>query len=279
MIRDRITDARNRSVRLLWVSLATVACAANAGREIRALGPPPNYPNFSSTAGLTLVGNAAQAGNRLQLTPAESSKVGGAWFTEKQFVADGFKTSFAFEVSQPDPNFGADGFVFIVQNVSPTALGQGGSSLGFMDIGVGPGLDNFLGVEFDTHNSGITFDTNGNHIAVQSKSPGQARAFLASANPPFAIQGGGVHTAQISYDPGVLKIAVDGSRTNLLQVNVNLSSLLGLTDGLAWVGFTGATGGAWEKHDLLNWTFTAVPEPSALLLLLAAPLLVFIRRR
>lgn len=237
------------------------------------------YPNFNSTAGLNLVGNAAQFGNRVRLTPAQTGQVGGAWFSAKQPVSAGFRTSFAFEVSEPDPDFGADGFAFIVQNVSSTALGVGGSSLGFMDIGDGPGLDNFLAVEFDTHNSGITFDTNGNHIAVQSKSPAQSRVFLGTANPPFSIQGGGIHTAQISYDPGILKIAVDGSATPLLQVNVNVNSLLQLADGQAWIGFTGATGGAWENHDILNWSFTSVPEPSALYLLLIGLSLVFVRQR
>jgi hypothetical protein len=213
------------------------------------------------------------------LTPAERGKVGGAWFSVEQAVSNGFKTSFAFEVSDPDPDFGADGFAFIVQDVSPTALGVGGSSLGFMDIGDGPGLDNFLAVEFDTLNSGITFNTNGNHIAVQSKSPSQSRVFLGSANPPFSIQGGGIHTAQISYEPGILSIAVDGALTPLLQVSVNLNSLLELDDSHAWIGFTGATGGAWENHDILSWSFTSVPEPSALILLLAGLPTMVIRRR
>jgi Legume lectin domain len=236
------------------------------------------YPNFSSTAGLNLVGTTSQFGSRLRLTSAQVHQVGGVWTTSKQSVANGFSTSFAFEVSDPDPNFGADGFAFLVQNDSVSALGTGGSALGFMDIGEGPGIANFLGVEFDTLNSGITFDTNDNHIAVQSKSPGQDRVFLGTANPPFTIQSGGVHTAQVTYTPGTLKIAVDGSATPLLQVSVNLNSLLGLADGNAWVGFTAATGAAWENHDIVNWSFSSVPEPSALCLLLIGLPLIHVRR-
>jgi hypothetical protein len=146
-----------------------------------------NYPDFSSTVGLNLVGDAAPFGDRLRLTAAQVGQCGGAWFSTKQAVASGFRTSFAFEVSEPDQFFGADGFVFIVQDDSSTALGVGGSSLGFMDTGDGPGLDNFLAVEFDTLNSGITFDTNDNHIAVQSlrKLTPKSREFLGSANPPW----------------------------------------------------------------------------------------------
>jgi hypothetical protein len=203
--------------------------------------------------------------------------VGGAWYSAKQNVSGGFQTSFAFEVSQPDSFFGADGFAIIVQDDSATALGAGGSSLGFMDTGDGPGLDNFLAVEFDTHNSGITFDTNGNHIAVQSlaKNSSEGRVFLGSATPPFTIQGGGVHTAHVTYAPGLLSIAVDGSPTPLLEVAVDLDALLDLDNGMAWVGFTGATGAAWENHDLLNWSFTSVPEPSAVLLAVVGALVVF----
>jgi hypothetical protein len=223
-----------------------------------------SYSNFSSAAGLNLVGTTSQFSNRLRLTSAQTHQIGGVWTATKQAVGGGFQTSFAFDVSQPDPNFGADGFAFIVQNDSVSALGTGGSALGFMDIGEGPGISNFLAVEFDTLNSGITFDTNDNHIAVQSKSPTQSRVFLGSANPPFSIQSGGIHTAQISYDPGFLKISVDGSATPLLQVNIDLDTLLDLQDGRAWVGFTGATGAAWENHDIVNWSFNStVPEPSS----------------
>jgi hypothetical protein len=239
------------------------------------------YVDFSSTAGLNLVGDSAQVGNRLQLTPAVRAKVGGAWFSTKQGVGNGFRSTFSFEVADPDPNFGADGFAFIVQNDSPTALGAAGSSLGFMDIGDGPGLDNFLAVEFDTLNSGITFDQNDNHIAVQSrrKLPPKDRQFLGSANPPFSIQGGGVHSAQIAYDPGLLTISVDNSPTPLLQVNVDLATLLDLDDGLAWVGFTGATGAAWESHDILSWSFVSVPEPGTFLMLTQFGALICLPRR
>lgn len=230
------------------------------------------FSDFATTTGLNLVGDATQFNNRLRLTPAESGKVGGAWIDAKQLVAEGFRTTFAFEVAEPDPDFGADGFAFIIQNVSSTALGVGGSSLGFMDIGDGPGLENFLAVEFDTLNSGITFDTNDNHIAVQAKNSSTAREFLGSATPPFSIQDGGVHTAQITYTPGTLRVAVDGATTPLLQVNVDINSLLGLSDGTAWIGFTGATGGAWETHDIVNWTFASVPEPAAASLVLIGAL-------
>lgn len=262
-----------------FLGAAALALGIGAsGRTAWAAPNFPNYPNFTSTAGLNLVGTSTQFGNRVRLTAATTHQAGGLWLADKQKVADGFRTSFAFEVSEPDSNFGADGFAFLVQNVSATALGSSGSSLAFMDIGEGPGLNNYLAVEFDTHNSGVTFDTNGNHIAVQSKGPSSSRVFLGSANPPFSIQSGGVHTAQITYEPGTLTVAVDGSATPLLQVSVDLNSLLELSDGHAWVGFTAATGAAWENHDILSWSFRPIPEPSSYLLLTVAAAVMMLRR-
>ena len=266
---------------MMKMFLTLLATGAIAIQVTQTFALPPgdgfDFANFSSTAGLNLVGDTAQFNTRLRLTPAEFGKVGGAWFSDRQRVIGGFRTSFQFEVSQPDPNFGADGFAFIVQDDSATALGAGGSSLGFMDIGDGPGLDNFLAVEFDTHNSGITFDTNGNHIAIQTrrKNPPKDRQFLGSATPPFSIQGGGVHSAQIIYESLVLSVFVDNEVSPLLAIDLDLAALLDSADGKAWVGFTGATGGAWENHDILSWSFTSsrIPEPGTLFL--ALPCLAF----
>lgn len=57
------------------------------------------FPNFSSTTGLNLVGNAAQSGNRLRLTPSSNFQGGAAWFNTKQLVEDGFETTFQFGIT------------------------------------------------------------------------------------------------------------------------------------------------------------------------------------
>jgi len=60
----------------------------------------------------------------------------------------------------------------------------------------------------------------------------------------------------VNDTPGVLRVFLDNVGTPILTVNVNLSTLLSLNDGSAWVGLTGATGGSTENNDILNWTFT-----------------------
>ena len=49
-----------------------------------------SYVNFSSTAGLTLVGSTATAGNDLRLTPDQPSQIGAVWATTRQDVTSPF---------------------------------------------------------------------------------------------------------------------------------------------------------------------------------------------
>ena len=88
---------------------------------------------------------------------------------------------------------------------------------------------------------------------------------------------GQVHTASIRYRPGTLSIFVDDLGTAALTVTVDLGTLLNLDSGTAFVGFTGGGAAAFENHDLLNWSFVSVPEPSSLALLAVAA--VFAHRR
>jgi hypothetical protein len=45
----------------------------------------------------------------------------------------------------------------------------------------------------------------------------------------------------------------------LLATPVNLNTALQLPDDRAYMGFTAATGSAWQKHDVLDWYFCEVP--------------------
>jgi hypothetical protein len=61
--------------------------------------------------------------------------------------------------------------------------------------------------------------------------------------------------------------------------SLQLDNLLSLDDGTAWVGFTAATGADYEAHDILNWSFTEVPEPVTLILFGVSGLAMIQRRR
>ena len=66
----------------------------------------------------------------------------------------------------------------------------------------------------------------------------------------------------------------------VLSSAIDLSSLLTLDAGMAYVGFTAGTGGGYENHDILSWNHQSVPEPiSAALVLLALAALSQTKRR
>lgn len=62
-----------------------------------------DYPNFSSVAGLTLNGNAAQVGSVLRVTPAINGQSGSAFSTSTVSLASGasFSTHFQFRFTSP----------------------------------------------------------------------------------------------------------------------------------------------------------------------------------
>jgi hypothetical protein len=213
------------------------------------------FADFSSLNNLTLNGNAMQAGAALRVSPAQPDKKGSVWYNAKQRVESGFTTIFQFRFSDLG-NGGADGLAFVIQNHSVTALGTGAGYLGYA------GISNSLAVEFDTWLNPWPFnDPSDNHISVHTlgANPNSANeaASIGSTIAIPTLNNGAVHTAAITYDgAGILKVFIDNMDTPVLSVNVNLASTLMLDDGKAFVGFTSATGWAYQNHDVLSWDFT-----------------------
>src|ERR1051326_4277182 len=81
------------------------------------------FNDFSSTNNLALNGSAAQSATALRITPAFGNQVGSAWYVTKQPLANGFSTTFKFQLSNPS-NPPADGFAFVIQNSGTSAIGS-----------------------------------------------------------------------------------------------------------------------------------------------------------
>jgi len=260
-------------------SIAGVLLALTAGTPA-IFAASFTFDDFSSAPGLNLVGDAALTANRLRLTSAVENQVGAAWLNQQVSVQGGFVTSFQFQMTNrggytPDwepgvVNDGADGLTFTIQNSSPTAMGLYASGIGYY------GIPNSLSVEFDTWNNKPSYcEPNGNHIAVQSlglagNQPEHcADAGGAFANPTLGIaipskdmSDGTVYDVMITYLPGALSIYFDNLSIPLLTVNVNLATLLNLKNGTdAFIGFTSSTGGAFENHDIVRWSYDDTAGP------------------
>jgi len=247
------------------------------------------FSDFSNPLGLTMVGNASLTANRLRLTEAAENQVSAVWLNSRADVQNGFTTSFQFQITDrgghsPDweegvVNDGADGFTFTIQNAGTTAMGLYASGIGYY------GIANSLSIEFDTWNNKPSYcEPNGNHIAVQSLGtavnqpehcPGPGSATLGIASPVLDMSNGTIYNVMIAYLPGALSVYFNDMSTPLLTVAVNLGTLLDLENGRdAFIGFTSSTGGAFENHDIIQWSYSGVPEPGTMLLTGGALMLI-----
>jgi hypothetical protein len=211
---------------------------------------PINYANFSSTAGLNLVGTTTQSGSLLQLTSNAGGQAGAAWYTSSQVdVADGFTTTFSYTFSNGS-GIPADGIAFVIQN---SAAGTG--ALGISGFGLGAStINNAVAIAFRNYiYKDVEVDACG---AGNNLSIGSCLVGSTSSQTLF-----GTHNVQINYNPGTLVIILDG--TQILSDSINLASAMNLTSGkYAYVGFTGATGGEVETQTINSWTLdVAAPEP------------------
>jgi hypothetical protein len=241
-----------------------------------------NYPDFSSVAGLTINGNAAQVGNVLRVTPAIDGQSGSVFSTSTVSLAVGasFSTHFQFRFTNPDLNFcdnfaglgtgcGADGLVFVVQTVGNNVGGAGG--------GIGySGINNSVGIEFDNWWNGEIGDINSNHVGIDLN--GSVTSVLQTPLTEADLNDGDIWNAWVDYNSATELLEVRATRSAarpasaLLSQSVNLASVLGVTD--AFVGFTSGTGASHANHDVLSWQLNdnfspigTVPEPTTLALL------------
>ncbi|MFT7169944.1 MAG: glucose/arabinose dehydrogenase [Paracoccaceae bacterium] len=205
------------------------------------------YVDFSSTAGLTLAGSASQVGNRLQVTPNAPNQSGAFWATARQDVSSAFTAEFTLRMSGA-----GEGMAFVIQREAADALGSAGEGLGYSGITGG------IAIEFDTAGSLIPQDPSGNHVAMHSGGAGAVtpnlNSSLASTSAVIDLDDNTVHSVRIEYVPGLLQVFVDDTITTV-QLPVDIESLLSLTDGTAWVGFTAGTSNLTQVHEVLSWSF------------------------
>jgi hypothetical protein len=283
----RGSKSMNLTKKLLIGTAACIATTAQAAVVI-------SYSDFSSTAGLTLVGSTTQSGNQLQITPANFSQAGAAYSTQPVTLGANatFSTTFQFQFTNPGGFVGspADGITFVLA-ASANGLGSNGGQLGYGGVG------NSVAIEFDTYDNtpDVNDGSSSNHVAILENGVigpssdinlvnvyGVQTCNFNPANPntaPGCMSNGDIWTATIGYDGADLSVTVrDGAAapfTVYAGIPINIASLIGSTT--AFVGITGGTGGGFEQQNILNWSLAndtslgppsgSVPEPATLALL------------
>lgn len=264
----------------LW---ADSARAASFGYDFQTVPEDLNITSFFPEDGIppgwTKDENNGVQGGKLHLTSTSQEwQRTSVWKQDQQAIANGFETTFQFQISDlretgfPDSNgfFGGDGFAFVLQNNSANAI----SDFGGGDLGYGS-INKALAIEFDTwDNTNDFLDFGGdpdlvdaessNHVGVQgisaSDDPNKGEfpenSLGDSSNIPD-LSSGEIFEAKIRYESNNLEVFLNDA--SILDVgNINLTDIL--SGDNAWVGFTGATGGSWQNQDILDWSFTALPK-------------------
>jgi hypothetical protein len=88
-----------------------------------------------------------------------------------------------------------------------------------------------------------------------ANSPNETASIARTTAIPNLLDGR-IHTSVVLYTPadgGFLQVVLD-SRL-VLTVRVDLSTLLNLDEGRAYVGWTAGTGASWENHDITFFSF------------------------
>lgn len=211
-----------------------------------------NYTTFrSSNSHFRLNGSASVQNNVLQLTPNGANQAGSAWLKDPLPVSatTSFTSRFVFRMNGSGD--GADGMTFTLQNDHSTALGSGGGGLGY------EGILESLAIELDTYAGGT--DPNANHVAVITR--GLVSPHNITYTAPFDLENGAAHTLWVEYDGAADILRVYLAQGDVTQQpanaiitlqNVILDQLVGAS---TWIGFTAATGGSTNTHEVLSWSF------------------------
>ena len=252
-------------------------------------------PRLNGDASLVGIGIGGGAPAALRLTPDAPSTAGSA-FVPVSIPSDArtlqFATQFRFRIHGVNGGGtqGSDGFAFVMQSDSraANALGFDGGRLGYGEEPSQPStpaISPSVVVEFDTHRN--VWDRDDNHIAIHLD--GDATLAQQHAAVPFLLNSGDPLFAWIDYSSSSESLSVFLGEEDVkpsmptLEQSISLSRML---DVGQFVGFTGATGGGFNNHDIERWTWTIsglstirVPTPqSTLLVMLGLALLVCARR-
>ena len=188
-------------------------------------------------------------GDCYQLTTTQSNQNGTVWNGDFIDLESPFELSFTMNFGTIDAT-GADGMVFVLQDVGTDALGQSGGALGFN------GFDPSFGVEFDTWNNGQYGDLAQDHIgfisdgSVNHAPPtglgGPVQASLENIN----IEDGADHPVKITWDPETQIIAVYFDCAFRLAEQIDLVADIFNGQNLVYWGFTGSTGGSFNNQSV-----------------------------
>ncbi|HEX2958604.1 MAG TPA: hypothetical protein VHO70_17340 [Chitinispirillaceae bacterium] len=236
-----------------------------------------NYPDFSDVSKWQLNGEprANSMKNRhnetvLRLTPPEYHTYGTAFLKDPIPLEDergfrgAFSAFFSFRIGDGQGIDGADGLTFTIQTIA-NDVGSFGGGLGF------DGIDRSVAIEFDTYKNSDRGDLDASHAGIDTNGSLVSIA-KTSINPPMDDYR--LLYAWVDYDGDTklleLRVSSTPSRPErtTTSVTIDIPKIIGSKN--AFIGFTAATGEAWNAHEILSFSFTNRFKPYAYTLSLTA---------
>ncbi len=220
----------------------------SAGDQYTYLSPPPGTIPSPDAGGWQLNGTAqlvaSPAPANLQLTPA-TNWVSGSAFYPTPVPGAGITASFDAYIG---PGSGADGMTFTLADASvtpPTTIGDNGGGEGFAGI-------NGIAVSLDTWQN--SSDPSSNFVGIATATAPVQSLTYAATNTTIPSLIDTVHHYVVTTSTTGLVVTMDG--TQVLNYATTLPPYV-------LVGFTAATGGFNNIHQVQNVSITAGSPPPA----------------
>ena len=214
-------------------------------------GPPPGMIPSPTAGGWQLNGVAQivtpASPPNLQLTPATNWLVGSAFWPTPVSGA-GITASFDVFLGSSTSGSGADGMTFTLADASvtqPTALGNNAGGEGFSGI-------TGIAVSFDTWKN--TNDPSNSFVGIATTNSRQQSLNYVTTNSSIPALRNTIHHVVVTTDANGISVTMDG--TEVLAYTATLPSKV-------LVGFTAATGGFNDIHQVQNVNITTGPPPPA----------------
>ncbi|HBP45993.1 MAG TPA: hypothetical protein DD635_08815 [Flavobacteriales bacterium] len=199
-----------------------------------------------------------------QLTTTQGNQNGTVWYSDLIDLSEPFDLNFTMNFGTFDAT-GADGMVFVLQDVGTNAIGQNGGALGFS------GFNPSFGIEFDTWQNGEYGDLIQDHIGFVSNgsvdhAPPSGLGGPVTANVNGSnIEDGEDHTVRITWDPNMQIIAVYFDCELRLANQVDLINSIFSGQQYVYWGFTGSTGGSFNNQSVCLAPNIIATGPEALI--------------
>ena len=199
-----------------------------------------------------------------QLTTTQGNQNGTVWYSDLIDLSEPFDLNFTMNFGTFDAT-GADGMVFVLQDVGTNAIGQNGGALGFS------GFNPSFGIEFDTWQNGEYGDLIQDHIGFVSNGSVDHAPPTGLGGPVTAnvngsnIEDGEDHTVRITWDPNMQIIAVYFDCELRLANQVDLINSIFSGQQYVYWGFTGSTGGSFNNQSVCLAPNIIATGPEALI--------------